>query len=296
VIGWWLSMPDGLPVPPPLPAWSSSRRVLAVLRGGWQKRDDLLVVDHRRHEPWTRFELIGSGCSWLGPQWRLATAAGESSRARPGAWVTGSSADLLEWSYRLSGLRITRTALVLRGKKLALLGDQIESENLSAKPVVSEFDLPASVTAVPIPRNRGLLLRSSSGRSSAQVLPIALPAGAYLTDRGGFRLLDNHRRLELSCTAKGRRCWLPLLVSWDPMRHRKRLSWRVLTVAQDTKVCAPDVAFAVRVSWGREETLVIYRSLSPVAPRSFLGYQTKARFLVGRFTREGDVEPLLSVD
>jgi len=37
VIGWWLSLPDALHVPPPLPAWSSSRHVLAVLRGGWQK-------------------------------------------------------------------------------------------------------------------------------------------------------------------------------------------------------------------------------------------------------------------
>jgi len=56
------------------------------------------------------------------------------------------------------------------------------------------------------------------------------------------------------------------------------------------------VAFAVRVSWGRDDTLVIYRSLGPSAPRSFLGYQTKARFLLGRFTNEGNVEPLLSVD
>ncbi len=30
----------------------------------------------------------------------------------------------------------------------------------------------------------------------------------------------------------GRRCWLPLLVSWDPERHRKPLSWRVLTVSE----------------------------------------------------------------
>ena len=80
VIGWWLSLPDAWHVPPPLPAWSSSRHVLAVLRGGWQKCDDLLVVDHRRREPQTRFELMGSGCSWLGPDWRLASTVTASSR------------------------------------------------------------------------------------------------------------------------------------------------------------------------------------------------------------------------
>ncbi len=296
VIGWWLSLPDALHVPPPLPAWSSSRHVLAVLRGGWQKRDDLLVVDHRRREPQTRFELMGSGYSWLGPNWRLTSTVAALSSARPGSWISNSVADLLEWSYRSSGLRCTRTALLLRGRKMALLGDQIDGKDLRGRSLETEFDLPAGVTAEPIPGCRGLLLRTSSGRATAQVLPVALPAVPYETDRGQFRVLDDHSHLTLSCMARGQRCWLPLLVSWDPRRHRKRLSWRVLTVAQDSKVCAQDVAFAVRVSWGRDDTLVIYRSLGPSAPRSFLGYQTKARFLLGRFTYEGNVEPLLSVD
>ena len=89
---------------------------------------------------------------------------------------------------------------------------------------------------------------------------------------------------------------MPLLVSWDGLRHRKRLSWRVLTVSEDAKICPPDLAFAVRVSWGRDETYVIYRSLGPPALRAFLGHQTRARFLIGQFTDEGTVEPLVSVD
>ncbi|MGA2699815.1 MAG: hypothetical protein ABSH35_01785 [Isosphaeraceae bacterium] len=296
VIGCWLSLPDALHVPPPLPAWSSSRHVLAVLRGGWQKGDDLFVVDHRRREPQTRFELMGSGSSWLGPDWRLARSVAASSCPRPGSWISSSAADLLEWSYRSSGLRLRRTALLLRGRKMALLGDQIGGKDLPGRLLETEFGLPAGVTAEPIPGCRGLLLRTASSRATAQVLPVALPAAPHETDRGQLCVLDDHRHLTLSCMARGGRCWLPLLVSWDPRRHRKQLSWRVLTVAQDSKVCAQDVAFAVRVSWGRDDTLVIYRSLGPPAPRSFLGHQTKARFLLGRFTSEGNVEPLLSVD
>ncbi len=295
VIGWWLSLPGALHVPPPLPAWSSSRHVLAVLRGGWQKHDDLLVVDHRQREPRTRFELMGSGTSWLGGNWRLAGTAAASC-PKPGSWNSSSAADLLEWSCRSAGLRHTRTALLLRGRKLALLADQIDGKDLPAKPLETEFGLPAGITAEPIPGCRGLLLRTATGRATAQVLPVALPAAPYETERGEFRYLADHRHLALRGMASGARCWLPLLVSWDPRRHRKRLSWRVLTVAQDSQVCAPDVAFAVRVSWGREDTLVIYRSLGPPAPRSFLGYQTRARFLLGRFTTEGNVEPLVSVD
>ncbi len=85
-------------------------------------------------------------------------------------------------------------------------------------------------------------------------------------------------------------------MTWDAKRKRQRASWRVLTVAENTRICDPDRAFAARVRWGKDETLVIYRSLGPPALRSFLGHRTRARFLLGRFTREGIVEPLVSLD
>jgi hypothetical protein len=69
-----------------------------------------------------------------------------------------------------------------------------------------------------------------------------------------------------------------------------------VTVAEKSRACPPDVAFAARVTWGRDETLVIYRSLARPALRSFLGHQTRARFLIGLFSDEGDVEPLVKVE
>ena len=50
------------------------------------------------------------------------------------------------------------------------------------------------------------------------------------------------------------------------------------------------------MAWGTTESLIIYRSLARPALRAFLGHQTEARFLVGLFTREGDVHPLLTVE
>ena len=94
----------------------------------------------------------------------------------------------------------------------------------------------------------------------------------------------------------GARSWRPLVVSWEPRRDRKSLHWRTLTVSEGSRACGPETAFAARVTWGRDETLVVYRSLARPAKRSFLGYQTRCRFLVGLFTREGTVEPLLMLD
>ncbi|MFO0891423.1 MAG: hypothetical protein U0790_20045 [Isosphaeraceae bacterium] len=119
---------------------------------------------------------------------------------------------------------------------------------------------------------------------------------AYDTEPRVLALGSDGRSLRLTTAPRGRRCWIPLLVSWDGRRHRKRLSWRQLTVSEDGRVCPPDVASAVRVSWGRDDTYVIYRSLGPPAHRAFLGHQTDARFLIGRFNLEGDVEPLVSLD
>ena len=64
-----------------------------------------------------------------------------------------------------------------------------------------------------------------------------------------------------------------------------------------SKTCPPSVAFGARLAWGPgEDGLLIYRSLAKPALRAVLGHQTRARFLVGRFTPDGDVVPLLSLD
>lgn len=121
-----------------------------------------------------------------------------------------------------------------------------------------------------------------------------IPSLSYPSDRGAFQIDDGSVVLRQS--PAGRRCWLPLLVSWDSHRHRKDPSWRVLSVSEKSPNVTADRAWAARVSWGRDETFVFYRSLAPPAPRAFLGHQTTARFLVGRFTSEGVVEPIWKLE
>ncbi len=91
-----------------------------------------------------------------------------------------------------------------------------------------------------------------------------------------------------------RRVWMPLLLSWDPAIRKPFTG--VLTVVEQSKIGAPNVAFAARVGWGRGEGLVVYRSFAKPALRSFLGFQTTARFFVGSFSTEGEVEPFLTIE
>lgn len=296
VLGWWLSLPKIAQGPPPMPAWSSAKHPLAVLRASWRADEDLLVVDHRECGNITRLELVGSGHSWLGPEWTLAEpSAGPATPAKPHQWISNSAADLAEWSFRCGGRSITRTALLLRGRLMAILADEIGGKAPLQGPLETRLALPPGVIPASLRGCRGTLLRQARKRSSAQVLPLALPCLPYKTERGEF-VADSDEGLTLRQTPNGRKCWLPWLISWDPERHRRKLSWRILTVSQRSRRCRPDEAFAVRVSWGRDDTIVIYRSLTPPARRAFLGHLTTARFLVGKFTAEGIVEPILSLE
>jgi hypothetical protein len=277
-----------------LTAWSSAVRPLASLHDDGAATGDFLAVDHRDHTAACRLEIFGAGRSWLGPAWSACPESAAITRPNVLPWISTAKADLVEWTYRSAGARITQSALLLRGRMLALLGVLAEfgvSPPPSAQVRVSR---PLAIEAHPIAKTRAVLLTAPNKRASAQVLPVGLPCLSYPTERGAFTVERDEVVLTLACT--GRRVWLPLLVSWDMKRHRMDPHWRVLTVSERSRAVAPDRAFAVRVSWSKAETYVIYRSLAAPAARAFLGHHTKARFLVGRFTKDGDVDPILAVD
>jgi hypothetical protein len=297
VLGWWFTPGRRETAPPPLPAWSAPDRVLAMLRADWLTDGDFLAVDHRDAQSPCRFELRGRGRTWLGPEWGddMTGPEGSGSRPRPVRWVTGSAADLLEWSHRVDGVRVTRSALLMRGRRLALFSILAEGREATwgADPTM-RLAMPPLVAAGPIKESRALVLTEPGRRGAAQALPVALPCLPYPTERGSFRAVDG--ALVLRQRPAGRRCWLPLLISWDPDRHRKPVNWRVLTVSERSRAVGPDRAFAARVSWGRHETYVVYRSLGPPARRAFLGHQTAARFLIAGFDEDGDLTPIFTVE
>jgi hypothetical protein len=273
--------------------WASAKRVLAAINDDGTAMRDLLAVDHHDASNASRFELFGGGRSWLGPSWTL-TGSRDGDRPSPRTWISTVSADFAEWSQSAGETRVTRSILLLRGLRLALLSVLVEQKSRPAEPPGFRIAYPGAVTVGSVEASRALLLSQWPKRGNAQVLPIGLPCAPYATDQGRFAADDGD--LVLTHAPAGRRTWLPLLVSWDLARHRKRLHWRVLTVSQQSRIVPADRAVAVRVSWGRHETYVIYRSLEAPAPRVFLGHQTQNRMLVGRFTDKGLVEPIFEAE
>ena len=251
-----------------------------------------MAVDQRNPSTAGQVECFALGRTWLGPTWNSVDIETEASRAKPHCWITNSSADLAEWSFRTDSRRIVRSALVLRGRQIAILADQVDGADSSA---VMRVSLDPAIEVASIAESRGQALTANRTSGSVRVFPIGLPRRPYASDRGSFSV-DDKQNLVLRQSIEGRRCWLPLLVSWNPDRNRKKADWRLLTVTERSRICPPGTAYAARISWGADETLLIYRSLGRPALRSFLGHQTRARFLIGLFSKEGEVEPILTVD
>jgi hypothetical protein len=291
VLNWWFPGPRREHSPPPLPASARPDHPLAILRADWLKTGDLMAIDHRQPGPRTNFEFAGLGRTWLGPTWSSGTDQTPAGRARARLWVSNASIDLAEWSFPAGDLKVVRTALLFRGRRLALLADQVEGMPTAGEMRVAT---PGGIGVVPSAENRSLALTQGTRLVSPRLIPLGLPYRSTGEERGTFR--RDGSELVLRQPFAGKRGWLPLLISWESGRNRKTLVWRPLTVSEGSKICAAETAVAYRVAWGRDESLVIYRSLARPVPRSFLGHKTIARFLIGLFTKEGNVEPILTVE
>ena len=277
--------------PPPLPARRSEARPLAILRPDWNPRGDSIAVDARSTGVGDRIELSGVGRPWLRGTWGIDGPPGVVAGGSKGtAWSTGAEADAFEWSFRVGPARITRTAVLLRYRSVALLAQGQEGGSV---PIGSRIELGDGTLATPIADSRGWTL--SRGPARARLAPIGLPARLGATAHGTAEVEGGSVSLRSQpdpARPFPRRSWLPLLLCWG----RGPTSWRTLTVTEKSTICGPEVAFAARAGWGLgRDSLLFYRSLARPALRVVLGHQTRARFLVARFTPEGDVIPLLSL-
>jgi hypothetical protein len=290
VVSRWMALRSTSPLaasPPPLPTYSSGDRPLAVFRADWGVGSDLAAIDHRRVGDETLFEVASRGRIWLGPSWISGEGLGKCSRASPTHRASSPFADSTEWSYKAGPRRVTRCVVLLRGRSMALLGQQDDGGGASSE---VRLELGEGVEATPIEGSRALLLSGGRGQPTARLLPLGLPGHDMPTDLGSIAV--EGRQVVIRQGGEGRRRWLPTLICWG----KAPTTWRPLTVAQRSKACRGDVAAAVRVAWGpRNEGLVVYRSLASPTLRSFLGHQTSSRFLVGAFTRSGEIRPILKV-
>ncbi len=268
-------------------------RPLAVFRANSNRRSDALALDHRDPSTPCRIHLIGSGIQWLGPTWNSKIEhQGSKNALKLVHQQVEPEAEFFEWTFRIpeAKARVTRTILWLKGKRMALLAEQVNApqgaENNLRLPIAP--GLAAEVIA------EGRLARLSTRSGAlAQVIPLALPTEPEAASLGKLNIQDGCLILEQA--PQGRRSWLPLLLRWGGKHPGRPVLWRRLTVSEHSRICPPEKAIAARVSWGRSDHYVFYQSLAKPTLRAFLGHQTQSRCLVGRFQPDGQIKPLINV-
>jgi hypothetical protein len=291
---WWPrpgGRPPRVPAAPPLPSCALEGRPLAVLRADWNRDGDLLAIDDRDPAGPCRLHLIGGGRDLLGYTWTGlpdGPPGGESTVRR---WSSHHHADHLEWSWAVPGEAVprVRTAALLRGRKLALLGEEAHGE---APAGFALGRAPVAGAGAAAEADGAAVRLGTASRSFGAVVSLAFDAAGT----GPLGLDVTPDAVRLVAPSAGGRTWRAALVSWEAIRNRKPRTVRRLTITEDRRICPPDRAVAFRVRWGQDDSLLIYRSLNGRAPRAVLGHQTTARFLVGLVSTDGSLATLLTVE
>jgi hypothetical protein len=207
-------------------------------------------------------------------------------------WHTDEDVDYLEVEMDLGGRwRIQRQMMLAREDLFLFVGDALlgpaaaEIEYCCTWPLRSDVEVEFEDDT----REAQLTRRGAA----ALALPLALPEWRAEPCNGALR--HTEQGLELTLHSDKRRLYAPLFVALDRRRIRAKRTWRQLTVGENLRIQPPDVAVGYRLQLGGQQWLT-YRSLGPQANRSLLGQNLSSEFLMGRFTRAGEVEELLEIE
>ena len=86
------------------------------------------------------------------------------------------------------------------------------------------------------------------------------------------------------------------MIDWSPERRRDESHWRRLTVAEQGARVTPDQACGYRLQIGTRQWIFYHSLQAPRVPRTIIGQHMAYETLIGRFTAEGDVDPLVMVE
>lgn len=280
----------------PDPALHSPWAAAAVLRPGWSRSGERLTVLYPRQsvqvELSCKRDVLLSGL-W---EWEIrhdGRPVEPSSDWEEVCWFSDDDVDYLELEIELTeGLRIQRQLVMAREDHFLLLADAVLGRKPGRLEYRGRLPLRPEISWEAADETReGFLVGHNKRR--ALVLPLALPE--WRVDRRVGELERTERGLELCQSSEGCSLYAPLFFDLDPRRIRRPLTWRQLTVAESLEIQPDDVAVGYRVMVGKAQWL-IYRSLARRANRTLLGHNLSTEALVGRFTRTGEVEPLVEIE
>ncbi|MFH5803378.1 hypothetical protein [Alienimonas sp. DA493] len=299
----------GLSFPPwerdAAPGFLSDPAAVGLLRSGWNRTADAVALAWPDGGP--SLELRARGRRLFSGTWGLSVAIDGDPLDLTDGWACvchhadddGGFLEL-QWSGECAAgpVRVERQAFLSRDGGFAALSDAVRLTGPEATDAVVEhaMTLPvaAGLSAGVAPDTREA--RLFGGRKNWQrgrVFPLALPQYPGGPEPGSIEAAD--AALTVRHRARGGLV-APVAIDWNRWREDDPADWRTLTVTENRRRLGPAHAGAHRLRIGRKHHLFLYRRTddSP-APRAALGHHHSWETLIARFSRKGEVSPLLRV-
>ncbi|MEX0715845.1 MAG: hypothetical protein WD066_04625 [Planctomycetaceae bacterium] len=269
---------------------------LACLRSDWSAAADSLVIAH--HRPAPLLDLSARGVPLLQGAWDLSISIDGSPLELAdewdcSCWHSDPDADFVELQMEFDGgVHIERQALLARDDHWLLLADCVSTPGDGKIDYAARVPVAADVAATADRETREM--RLAGGNVAARVFPTGLPQDRAHGTSGTFAA-DDDGTLSLRQSSIGG-LFAVLLIDWSPRRRNARVDWRTLTVTENGRLLSSADAAGHRIRLG-DRQLVLYHSLRKgFYTRAVLGVHTSNETVIGRFDRNGDVQPILLVE
>ncbi|MFV1964468.1 MAG: hypothetical protein ACC628_03530 [Pirellulaceae bacterium] len=267
----------------------------AILRCDWSSESPQMAVTYGQNA--LNCEVNSGGQTlWSGRWDPVVSVNGQTLRSADTwdevCWVTDSDGDYLELQINFDGNRVLQRQMFLaRDDRFLFVADAVLGSEEAEIGYEAELPLRSDVCFQPEKETREGYLRGK--RRLGRVLPLSLPEWRAQPSAG--ELAPTETGLKLHLSQVGKRLFAAWFIDLDPTRIKYQLTWRQLTVAEQLVTQADDAAVGYRVQIGHSQWL-IYRSLAPQGNRTVLGQNFSTEFVLGRFTREGEVEKLIEIE
>ncbi len=270
---------------------------IGVLRSSWRRKSPRLgvaIVDSEF------FLELGAACSLLKgfatPQVSLDKTPFEmgSEPSTLNCWEINDDVSLIELQRQLpANATWQRQLIISRRDDLVLIFDAfLFASTVESIEYRCDWPLADQITPLGETETREVYLQHAE-KIVSLALPITL--GEWRADRSGQEFTANERSLTFVQTGRGRAMFAGIVFDMNSKRAKRPRTWRKLTVAENLQIVSDDTAVARRFQID-DEQWVVYRNLSHVGNRTFIGQNVFCDFCFERFRKDGSIKMLVEIE
>lgn len=278
------------------PSTQSDWAATALLRTGYEVDANSVLVDW--DSPEIRIAISALGSAVAGGDWAADIWVNEKEVEAVGDWTCTCwfQDDEVAFAELERGstdeTRHVRHVMLHLQEHFALLTESVMSANETDQVVLrTSLPIAADVKATAASVTRELFLVTPG--PTCRIVPAWLPDDRIDSTDGDCR--TENGTLKSAAFGQGA-VFMPLLIDWSPKNAKREADWNRLTITEESEVLSSYQAAAVRTRIGRQQ-LMLYRSMrSGETLRAVLGHHTANETVYGKFTNEGEIEPLVMVE